>query len=326
MTSTSPTSLPKLDDTFGAVFIGFTVVAIFYGITCLQTYLYFTTFQKDGRVMKSLIFFLWIIDTVQLALVAQMLYHYLITHYGKPEQLTIIAWSFPVETTVTTISDGIIRCIYAHRIWRLTQNKWMTGLILLLTFTLSAIVAHMFKFDTFESLSLIRPLVSFCFAAVAATDAAIASSLCYNLVKRRSGFKRTDSQLQLLIKYAIHTALLTSIVAIVSLITFLCMPHNLIFIAMFIILPKLFLNSLLATLNAREHLRDHFDNVESVHLSRIPGGTSFASSVTAKNSQPMMFDIGSVKVDKEEIQTGDLDTYILHPGHNGKVDVASYQA
>ncbi|KAL4247821.1 hypothetical protein ABKN59_007104 [Abortiporus biennis] len=308
-------ALPKIDNSFGAVFIGYSVVAIFYGITCVQTYIYFTKFPKDGRVLKTSIFILWILDSLQLAFVAQMLYHYVIANYGNPEALNIITWSFPVETIVTTINDGIIRCIYARRIWTLTKNKWSTGLILVLTLAVSgtclAIVAHMFQLRTFDSLPHIRPLISSAFTAVAATDTAIASLLCFNFLQRRSGFKRTDTQLQILIKYAIHTALLTSIVAITSLITFLTMPHNLVFIAIFITLPKLFLNSLLATLNAREQLRERFEsNIESVHLSRIPGGGSELSSDFSKREQPMMFDLGCVKVDREEVQT-DGDGYAI---------------
>ncbi|KAI0782711.1 hypothetical protein C8Q75DRAFT_493720 [Abortiporus biennis] len=327
----------NLNNTFGAVLIGLVVVAIFYGITCVQTYIYYITFPNDGPVLKSLIAFLWILDSLQLALVTHMLYHYLIKNYGNPSELGIIVWSFPTGTIITTImNDGIIRCIYARRIWTLTKNKWSTGIVLVLTLAVVAgwiaTSVHVFQSKTFEGLARIRTLISVCYSGVAFTDSVIAVILCANLLSRRSGFKKTDSQLQTLIKYAIHTALLTSIVAIASLITFLAMPHNLIYVATLITLPKLFLNSLLATLNARERLRERFDNIESVHLSKLPGGISVSSrsgsdpASSHHQVQPMMFDIGCVKVDKEQVQTRDLedlDSFVKLPGHRKAVEAGA---
>ncbi|KAI0794990.1 hypothetical protein C8Q75DRAFT_521008 [Abortiporus biennis] len=308
-------ALPKLDNTFGAMFIGLIIVAIMYGITCVQTYMYYTRYKNDSHIMKFLVFVLWNLDTTQLALVSQMLYHYLILNYANPVVLADIAWSFPVETIITTINDGIIRCIYAHRIWKLTRNKWATIIILMMTLTVSslclAIVVRMFQLKTFENLAHVRNLIIVALLSVAVIDASIASVLCHNLLQRRSGFsKRTDTQLQVLIKYAIHTALLTSIIAIVSVVAYISMPHNLIFIGSFVTLPKFFLNSLLATLNSRDDLRNGFDKSgsESVQLSKISVGASAIVSHTTPGQQDKMFDIGVVKVDREEVSSQEYQT------------------
>ncbi|KIP06934.1 hypothetical protein PHLGIDRAFT_441751 [Phlebiopsis gigantea 11061_1 CR5-6] len=55
------------------------------------------------------------------------------------------------------------------------------------------------------------------------------------------------------------------------------MPHNFIFIAFAMVLPKLFLNSLLALLNSRDVMRDMYDGQPvSIHFSKFvtPNGPS----------------------------------------------------
>lgn len=56
--------------------------------------------------------------------------------------------------------------------------------------------------------------------------------------------------------YGINTGALTSLCEVACLIAYVTMPNNLIFIAIFFVLPKLLLNALLATLNARVSLQE----------------------------------------------------------------------
>ncbi|OCH91512.1 hypothetical protein OBBRIDRAFT_886930 [Obba rivulosa] len=56
--------------------------------------------------------------------------------------------------------------------------------------------------------------------------------------------------------YSINTGLMTSICAIVEGVTWATMPANLVYEGFFTAAPTLFLNALLATLNARQGLRE----------------------------------------------------------------------
>jgi len=55
--------------------------------------------------------------------------------------------------------------------------------------------------------------------------------------------------------YAIENGLITCVVTIISLICWLTMPRNLVFLGLHFIISKLYANSLLATLNARKRIR-----------------------------------------------------------------------
>ncbi|KAH9918465.1 uncharacterized protein B0H18DRAFT_937814 [Fomitopsis serialis] len=51
-------SLIPLDDYLGAILIGLLLSTVLYGVTCLQTYLYYTRYSKgDGRGLKALVIF-----------------------------------------------------------------------------------------------------------------------------------------------------------------------------------------------------------------------------------------------------------------------------
>ncbi|KAF4622248.1 hypothetical protein D9613_009607 [Agrocybe pediades] len=106
------------------------------------------------------------------------------------------------------------------------------------------------------------------FAAAVASDSLVAISLCSLLFWSRTGIKRTDSILTILMAFTINTGLLTSICAMACLITYAIWPQRFIFMGLYFALSKLYVNSLLASLNARRSLRN-WDNSEPTSLNEI---------------------------------------------------------
>ncbi|KAI0791743.1 hypothetical protein C8Q75DRAFT_51084 [Abortiporus biennis] len=205
-----------------------------------------------------------------------MAYHYSVINYSRPSALLNVTWSFPIDTLVTSISDTLVRSVYTHRIWKLSKNKWLTGGVILLSITGLAlcitIAIQSLQSRTYANFLKLRSSITAAFAVTAGTDTLIAIILCYELLSRRTGMKRTDSQLQTLIMYAVQTATLTSFIAAAALITFVTMENNLIFVGIFFAIPKLFFNSLMATLIGRRRLRQKFDErvmPSTIHFASI---------------------------------------------------------
>jgi len=129
-------------------------------------------------------------------------------------------------------------------------------------------------------------------------DIIIAVLLSYFLLlKSRNGFKSTNSLIRTLTLYTINTGLLVSIVSVCVLTTYATMPHNFIFFAFFIPLSKLFVNSFLATLNARASLRlregPSRREFGSISLSKLSGsstsngtGSTSGTIINLENSDP----------------------------------------
>lgn len=80
--------------------------------------------------------------------------------------------------------------------------------------------------------------------------------MCYFLRKNRTMITSTIRIIDTLTLWTIRNGSMTSAAAIASLICWLAMPDNRIFLGLHFVVAKLYANSLLATINARQHIRN----------------------------------------------------------------------
>lgn len=85
----------------------------------------------------------------------------------------------------------------------------------------------------------------------AASDLAIALTLVALLHRARTGFRRSETIINRLILFSINTGLLTSMCAVLSLVTITVFPSTFIYMTFFVCVSRLYTNTLYATLNAR---------------------------------------------------------------------------
>ncbi|KAI0959455.1 hypothetical protein AcW1_004274, partial [Taiwanofungus camphoratus] len=81
----------------GMAFLGNIAAAVLYGITSIQTSTYSRQNGQDKIVMKSLVFFLWVLDGLHLALITHTLYTRTINDFGNPMALATPTWSITVS-------------------------------------------------------------------------------------------------------------------------------------------------------------------------------------------------------------------------------------
>ncbi|KAF8963151.1 hypothetical protein BDZ97DRAFT_1051936 [Flammula alnicola] len=141
--STSPHL--DLDNTLGAAFLGNIIAGVLYGITCLQTYVYYKKSQGDHISFRVLIYALWVLDTFHLALVTHALYFYLIKSYSNPLALLSPNWSIISQVFVTCVSDLVVRAIYGRRVWMISHNIFVSVLV---SITSAAAFGEPFKIVT----------------------------------------------------------------------------------------------------------------------------------------------------------------------------------
>ncbi|KAJ3489542.1 hypothetical protein NLI96_g2073 [Meripilus lineatus] len=262
----SPCSPPlelDLDDTLGAVYIGNLAAAILFGVTSFQTITYFNRYPKDKNVTKVLIMILWVLDFLHLIMISHAFYFYTVKNYMNPVALLKITWSLVVHVFFTATSDLIVRGIFAHRVWQLSGgNLPLLGTIVIAALAVYAgaivFAIRAAKVAAFLRFNEISALIYYSLAATAAADIIISGSLCYFLSRKRTAFKRTQSLIKSLIVYTINAGAFTwrDDNAEVRISQYATMPDNFIFQAFYFVLPKLFLNSLLAMMNARHSIRD----------------------------------------------------------------------
>ncbi|GJE94009.1 hypothetical protein PsYK624_101770 [Phanerochaete sordida] len=317
-----------LDSTLGVIVIAEIMVAMLFGITSVQIYVYFHRNPRDSKFMKRTIFFLWILDGLHLAFTSHSVYHYAVTNFMNPLALTQCPWSFAIDVVFGDLSEVIVTALFAYRIWKFSGKLWPLMLIVppaIISFA-GAIAIGVFarKVPDFVEFNDKYAWVWYAvFSVQAFIDCAIAVALCTMLIKRRTGFKRTDSLIRILVVYSINTCALTSSVAIGSVITYAVMPHNFVFIAFAMVLPKLMLNALLALLNSRDKMRNmHAGQAISVHLSKL--ASRLARSAGSESSENPL-DRRELRRSHvaDQVLSKDQEIHVLGHPHDGSFDVES---
>ncbi|KZV95506.1 hypothetical protein EXIGLDRAFT_766199 [Exidia glandulosa HHB12029] len=190
-------------------------------------------------------------------------------------------------------------CLRIQRIthtWVYAAGCWVLALArLILDCCLAAEVAGAGVFVILQTpKSQALGLGTLCIGAI--SDVLIAGFLCMGLASSRSGFASTDKLLDKLVAYTIGSGLLTSVIALCEAITFGVLD-NFVFLAFYCILPKLFSNSLLASLNERSYTRREISNLSY----------GFRSSQSRSNDQRVTIERTThVTGERSEVELGNI--------------------
>ncbi|KAF8628967.1 hypothetical protein AX15_003623 [Amanita polypyramis BW_CC] len=267
-------ALPKFDDTLGALLIGGLIALALWGMICVQSYTYFMEKSRDHPALKLTIAALWFLDTFDSILDCHILYYYMVSNFLNPLAITSIVWSIIIHVAITSLSNFIIRLMFTYKVYALSmKNVWLTGWLIAVSSLDLAIGIYIsvkaFGIKSFANLGGFSKYLYLEFATGTASDLSVALSLCILLYRSKTGFRRTDGLIRVLMFYIINTGLLVAFDAALGTILYAVMPRNLIFLAPYLCLSKLYLNSYLAALNARKDLRGKMTESLSVHLSEL---------------------------------------------------------
>jgi len=183
-----------------------------------------------------------------------------VTDFSDLAALGHSTWSMDLQTDCNGLIGLIVECFFARRVWRLSRNYFITGIIVIL----ACVHCGLGVLFTVEGFILVETsrfpkliwVTSTGMGSAAAADIIIASTLCDYLSKSRTGFVRTDNLISTLIVYSLATGLITSVIACIIVVTFATMAENYIWLGFFWLIGKCYVNSLLAALNSRESLRE----------------------------------------------------------------------
>ncbi|KAI0643494.1 hypothetical protein C8Q79DRAFT_1012764 [Trametes meyenii] len=271
--------LPSLDSTLGAVYVGMVVGVMLYGLTVHQTYRYFKLYPSDKFYVKTLVIVIVLLETLHSVLWVIVGYHYLITEALNIPGLLLGHWS--VRLTVIETGFAVYACqsYYACRVYLIgPRYRWLVipAVISMTTGLGFAIAAGIeaFAFTRFiTDFRRVSWLVSIAYGFAVSSDVILTSALVFVLQKSRTGSKRTNSILDILIIYTINTGLLTSVVSIAVFIFAIILPGNLIYAGVSIVGAKLYANSVLAVLNSRKSIDNQFmDGFTSFGIGETPCG------------------------------------------------------
>jgi len=254
-------SMPNIHTTFGSLLIGALFTSVLAGISNLQTVHYYRSYGKDPARIKVLVFLVWLFDNVHTVFIWDGLWYYFIRNYAKPKEIDVIPWSIALNVLLTALITVLVHCFLIHRIFLLSNKNWfMTAPVLVLTvFRLacaSVTTSRMLSYESFEMLKLhARWIFTLGLAVSSAVDVLICGLLVYLFRSNRTEAGRLNHVLDKLILYGLESGSLTCIGTIVSMICWLAIPQNLIFLGVYFCIAKLYANSLFITLNTRNSIR-----------------------------------------------------------------------
>ncbi|KAJ7027473.1 hypothetical protein C8F04DRAFT_89231 [Mycena alexandri] len=280
------------DNTLGAYQIGVLVSLVLFGVMSTQTYIYYGRFPNDTRNMKIMVAFVWILEFAQAICISIALYKWTITSFGIP--LIVPPKTFDISiffSGVISACGRYIHCpthpacfpcagscpsvqgFFSFRIYTLSRTlfipivSWILSFLRLVVGTAVFITAfRMTALPIFEA--QFGWLITTAASIGVGNDLLITVTLVLVLQKQRGEVQaRTIPLVDRLIVWTMETGLMTTVASLATLICFLTMKGNLIWGGVFVVVSRLYSNSVLASLNSRATLRSMNTGYPSAALS-----------------------------------------------------------
>ncbi|KAF9228328.1 hypothetical protein BS17DRAFT_805833 [Gyrodon lividus] len=259
----TPVSQSLYEQTYGGSLICCQVMLVLYGISTLQTYIYFLHYVNDSIYMKSLVFAVWAFGSLHAFLVCHTVYHYLVLSYMNPMYLIQGEWSVYTATCVGVVVCFCVQIFFARMIFHLTKGRRRIILSTILGFFIIAqIVFGIFLscklfiiWDLYRINEAVYPAMVPLFFTRVASDTVTAITLCVVLHDSRTKFQRSLRLVKTLIIYSMNRFVLTTVVVIIQTIILIVKPQNIWAMVIEFVSVQLYANSLLATLNSRNYFR-----------------------------------------------------------------------
>ncbi|KAJ3554317.1 hypothetical protein NM688_g3172 [Phlebia brevispora] len=261
-----------LDGTYGCTLIMVFVASMLYGVGTLQTYIYSQTYMKDPLFLKLMVAAVWILETAHIAFCILFTYVYLINHFGDLEYLqTHVHWSAGITLLCSLVLTLIVHSFYVFRIWIITNGSIpLTSFVVFFAVTrfggnLATICVSFIFHDwiAFQTHKISTVLIFIGSGSGAIVDILVAGIMVYHIRKGKSGLTQSDNMVNRIVVYTINTGALTCITSSLIPIMFAADGHSFAFLGE--IQSKLYSNAFLATLNARQYIRNKFSNNPVAH-------------------------------------------------------------
>jgi hypothetical protein len=251
-----------LNRLLGAFFVGVIFSSILYGVTLLQVYLYYTEHSsKDGVFLKSFVAALMVLDSIHLAFLCHGFYISAVTNFGNYLADLHAPWSLVVQSLIGVFVTTCIQQFYAIRVYQLSQKKNIYMPLVISAISATELgFAVVFTVKSFQMGTYLDSAQSVPYGASALSlevlcGIFITTCMVYYVLQQRSGAKRTNRVVNLVILYIINSGALNLVFASTCLVTYVTFPTTLIYAPFFFVLVRLYVCSFITILNSRVNVR-----------------------------------------------------------------------
>ncbi|KAF8829814.1 hypothetical protein HHX47_DHR2000090 [Lentinula edodes] len=242
----STTTVAPLHNTMGALLIGVLISCALWGISTAQTYIYFSTFyHHDTLRLKSLVVFIFVLDTAHQIMLSHSIYIYLVSNFGNGEYLGVVVWRALLE----------LPQIAVHlKIFPFDRRSILVMVLLsaLIAVTIQLFMCWRIWILSNKSIYWSIPIIIIVFASFTITMVYFKKSWSLRTWTKLADLSKISRAVNGL-NFGGDIAI--TFCAILSLISISIWPNTFIYITFYCALARLYANSFLATLNARDQLR-----------------------------------------------------------------------
>jgi len=217
---------------------------------------------------------LWVLQGLQIFFMGATCYRIACT--PPTSQPARLSWVEKSWTVFTMVISALIQLFYIRRIWRLCKCWPVTAtLYILLLVKIGSGIALLIgleeKVDTVFAQEDIQWVIVLHLGSEAVIDQIIAWSMAYALFLRRTDFQSTNTVIDLLVRYAVGTGFVTSVLTLVALISYMVSVQS--FVLRFIVSIEAFVYycAMLANLHIRSTLKKYLDHTQEdpIHLTTL---------------------------------------------------------
>ncbi|KAJ6529897.1 hypothetical protein DFH09DRAFT_1327160 [Mycena vulgaris] len=286
---------PSLDSTIGALEIGILAAIYLFGLVTGQVYVYFSQHSNDPWGLKLLVGLVWSLDLGHTVAISHCIYTLTVTENGRLDGIDVLPRSLDVSIIISGLIGPLeqvhifrylnstkfrqipwLQGWFAYRLYKFSKRLFLPTVCLSLSLLrvggsigLSTIALRGLPLPEFEAKS--GWLITAILVIGVSVDFTLTLALCYHLQYwRNGGFRRLASQIT---TWTIETGSITMFGGISILVTFLTVKETFVWIGCFVLLSKLFSNSLLLSLNSRARFSRIVEEVMSANArSSVPAG------------------------------------------------------
>ncbi|KDR85756.1 hypothetical protein GALMADRAFT_234820 [Galerina marginata CBS 339.88] len=247
------------DTTVGVLLLGIMFNTFLYGLVTYQFLVYRSTKFNDPLWIKAIVGILFAVDTLHSAVAVYAAWETCVTNYANPASLAVISWTIPFTAVATSVAAIFTQFFLGHRVYKLTKSSVIVGVIGIFSFlgfvfgVYAGVRSGIIK--EVKNFAPLTPFVICWLGFQTAADMLITGVLSFVLARSRTGFRKTDTVINRLIRGAIQTGLFASLFALADLFSFV-LHRNTNLYAMFAYpIGRIYTNTLLDTLNSRFELK-----------------------------------------------------------------------
>ncbi|KAI6021032.1 hypothetical protein EDC04DRAFT_392951 [Pisolithus marmoratus] len=273
----------EFDEILGTLLIGIFFNTYLYGLVTYQFAEYWKRSFNDPLYIKSMVWSLFVLDTFHSGSVIYMAWSYTVTNYDNPAALAVAEWPYTFTPIGTAATALVTHLFLGYRIWRLSGSNILFAIVIVLaipSFALgTACGIKAWIIQLLSALPQLDNLVTAWLVTQVLIDVFITVTLAIIFMHSKTGYHKTDTDLNRLIRGAIQTGLFASIFSLGDLISFLVFPTTNLHGMFAIPIGRIYTNTLFDTLLTRERLKPQ---IAGTYDRKVGNDIRWAHSTTTR--------------------------------------------